>query len=145
MEEEHSNQSSRSSSDEAVDMRHSQASSLQENEALKPFDINSLVGQKLEDRYQIMDIVGQGGMAVVYRGRRLADGAAVAIKTLKFAEAALMKRFMREVQIHSHLKHPNIVNPIEFFTTAEGQTFFRHGALARPVCGGSVLHSGTLQ
>ena len=124
MEEEHSNQSSRSSSDEAVDMRHSQASSLQENEALKPFDINSLVGQKLEDRYQIMDIVGQGGMAVVYRGRRLADGAAVAIKTLKFAEAALMKRFMREVQIHSQLKHPNIVNPIEFFTTADGQTFF---------------------
>ena len=105
-------------------MRHSQASSLQENEALKPFDINSLVGQKLEDRYQIMDIVGQGGMAVVYRGRRLADGAAVAIKTLKFAEAALMKRFMREVQIHSQLKHPNIVNPIEFFTTADGQTFF---------------------
>ena len=64
-------------------MRHSQASSLQENEALKPFDINSLVGQKLEDRYQIMDIVGQGGMAVVYRGRRLADGAAVAIGGIK--------------------------------------------------------------
>lgn len=98
--------------------------SIEENEALKPFDINALVGKKLEDRYQIMDIVGQGGMAVVYRGRRLADGAAVAIKTLKFAEAALMKRFMREVQIHSQLKHPNIVDPIEFFTTKDGQTFF---------------------
>ncbi|MBI1269576.1 protein kinase [bacterium] len=98
--------------------------SIEENEALQPFDINALVGKKLEDRYQIMDIVGQGGMAVVYRGRRLVDGAAVAIKTLKFAEAALMKRFMREVQIHIQLKHPNIVEPIEFFTTGEGRTFF---------------------
>lgn len=124
MEEDEKILPSQSSRDEKLDMRHSQATSLQDNEALKPFDINSLVGKKLEDRYQIMDIVGQGGMAVVYRGRRLADGASVAIKTLKFAEAALMKRFMREVQIHSQLRHSNIVNPIEFFTTSDGQTFF---------------------
>lgn len=66
--------------------------------------------------YQMIRVIGQGGMGSVMLGRAEADGRAVAIKTL-LPEVAVseqsLKRFMREIEVASSLIHPNIVTYIE--------------------------------
>lgn len=66
--------------------------------------------------YQMIRVIGQGGMGSVMLGRAEKDGRAVAIKTLlpevAVSEQAL-KRFMREIEVASSLQHPNIVRYID--------------------------------
>lgn len=69
--------------------------------------------------YQMIRIIGQGGMGSVMLGRSEKDGRAVAIKTL-LPEVAVseqsLKRFLREIEVASSLQHPNIVSYIEHGT-----------------------------
>lgn len=88
------------------------------------FDSNSLIGKVLFDEYLIKDVIGHGGMAVVYQALSKSTGETVAIKTLKYADATLMQRFIREIEIHKNLSHPNIVKAIDFKTTSDGRAFF---------------------
>jgi eukaryotic-like serine/threonine-protein kinase len=63
--------------------------------------------------YQVVRELGQGGMGVVYQAVRTADGALVALKTIKPAVDPTpleMDRFLREARILSQLDHPNIVS-----------------------------------
>jgi eukaryotic-like serine/threonine-protein kinase len=63
-------------------------------------------------RYDILDIVGRGGMGVVYKAIDSSIGRLVAIKmmTVGFADDPdLLKRFYREAQSAGKLQHPNIV------------------------------------
>jgi hypothetical protein len=66
--------------------------------------------------YQMIRILGQGGMGSVMLARSVKDGRAVAIKTL-LPEVAVsdqsLKRFMREIEVASSLQHPNVVSYIE--------------------------------
>ncbi|MFN0279591.1 MAG: protein kinase domain-containing protein [Pyrinomonadaceae bacterium] len=66
--------------------------------------------------YQTIRVIGQGGMGSVALARSERDGQPVAIKTLlpevAVSEQAL-KRFLREIEVASSLKHPNIVRYIE--------------------------------
>ena len=66
--------------------------------------------------YQMIRVIGQGGMGSVMLARSEKDGRAVAIKTL-LPEVAVseqsLKRFMREIEVASSLEHPNIVGYIE--------------------------------
>jgi eukaryotic-like serine/threonine-protein kinase len=66
--------------------------------------------------YQMIRVLGQGGMGSVMLARSVNDGRAVAIKTL-LPEVAVseqsLKRFMREIEVASSLQHPNIVSYIE--------------------------------
>lgn len=69
--------------------------------------------------YQMIRILGQGGMGSVMLARSLKDGRAVAIKTL-LPEVAVseqsLKRFMREIEVAASLQHPHIVSYIEHGT-----------------------------
>ena len=69
--------------------------------------------------YQMIRVIGQGGMGSVMLGRSETDGRAVAIKTL-LPEVAVseqsLKRFSREIEVASALQHPNIVRYIEHGT-----------------------------
>jgi serine/threonine-protein kinase len=69
--------------------------------------------------YQMMRVLGQGGMGSVMLARSVKDGRAVAIKTL-LPEVAVseqsLKRFLREIEVASSLQHPNIVSYIEHGT-----------------------------
>lgn len=69
--------------------------------------------------YQMIRVLGQGGMGSVMLARRASDGRAVAIKTL-LPEVAVsdqsLKRFMREIEVASALQHPNVVSYIEHGT-----------------------------
>src|SRR3982751_4646016 len=69
--------------------------------------------------YQMIRVLGQGGMGSVMLARTAKDGRAVAIKTL-LPEVAVseqsLKRFIREIEVSSSLQHPNIVSYIEHGT-----------------------------
>ncbi len=66
--------------------------------------------------YQMIRVIGQGGMGSVMLACSEKDGRAVAIKTL-LPEVAVseqsIKRFMREIEVASSLQHPNIVSYID--------------------------------
>lgn len=70
-----------------------------------------LIGHRL-GRYEIQQVVGQGGMAQVYRALDTALQRSVALKVLDQQLAAnpeFIKRFEREAQLAANLQHPNIV------------------------------------
>ncbi|MDR5683029.1 MAG: protein kinase [Armatimonadota bacterium] len=71
-----------------------------------------LRGQIVAKAYEILDTVGQGGMATVFRARRLADDAVVALKVLRDQYAhdrEFVERFQREARAVAQLVHPNVV------------------------------------
>ncbi|HEX8733864.1 MAG TPA: FHA domain-containing serine/threonine-protein kinase [Pyrinomonadaceae bacterium] len=69
--------------------------------------------------YEMIRILGQGGMGSVMLARKANDGRAVAIKTL-LPEVAVseqsLKRFMREIEVAASLQHPHIVSYLEHGT-----------------------------
>ena len=72
-----------------------------------------LVGKTLGNRYEILEKIGVGGMATVYKARFKLLNRNVAIKVLKdeFAnDAEFIKRFQIEAQAAASLSHPNIVS-----------------------------------
>ncbi len=61
---------------------------------------------------EVVDILGQGGMGIVYRARHVALGRDVALKVLSpklAADAGFAERFGREAMALASLNHPNIV------------------------------------
>ena len=70
------------------------------------------IGKLLDDRYEILERVGTGGMAVVYKGRDHRLNRLVAIKILKedlAQDADIVRRFHDESQAVAMLSHPNIM------------------------------------
>jgi serine/threonine protein kinase len=70
------------------------------------------LGQLFGGRYRVLERVGAGGMATVYRARdeRLARDVAVKVMRERLArDPQLVRRFRREAQICGRLAHPNIV------------------------------------
>jgi eukaryotic-like serine/threonine-protein kinase len=68
-------------------------------------------------KYEIVGVLGQGGMGVVYRGRDSRIGRDVAIKTLTegfSGESEMLKRFYQEAGHTGNLRHPNIVTVYDF-------------------------------
>lgn len=71
-----------------------------------------LVGTVLEDRYEILERIGSGGMATVYKAKCRVLNRFVAIKVLKDSlkyDAEVVKRFNAESRAAARLSHPNIV------------------------------------
>ena len=67
--------------------------------------------------YEILDEIGHGGMAVVYRAAQPSIGREVAIKILPayfLQDRTLAERFAREVQIIASLQHPHILPVYDF-------------------------------
>lgn len=69
-------------------------------------------GRTLGDRYELISVIGRGGMAEVWEGRDVRLGRRVAIKILRpdlARDPAFQARFRREGQSAASLNHPNIV------------------------------------
>ncbi|MBR2876696.1 MAG: Stk1 family PASTA domain-containing Ser/Thr kinase [Clostridia bacterium] len=74
--------------------------------------MENYVGKRLDGRYEIQEIIGVGGMAVVYKAYDSIDDRIVAIKVLKdefLAKEEFRRRFKNESKAIAILSHPNIV------------------------------------
>jgi serine/threonine protein kinase len=76
------------------------------------------LGGEISEKYEILDLIGFGGFADVYRTRRKEDGRIVAIKVPRLAQFETVEptAFLDEAQLWSRLSHPNIVEVIEYGT-----------------------------
>jgi eukaryotic-like serine/threonine-protein kinase len=89
--------------------------------------MESHIGKDI-DRYQIIELIGEGGMATVYKAhdpRLERDVAVKVIRTDQFPPAALgqiLKRFEREAKSLARLSHPNIVK-VHDFGEVEGSPY----------------------
>ena len=70
-----------------------------------------------EDRYQLGEPIGRGGMATIYRARDMQTGRLVAIKVLRDEYSdnpKLVVRFQRGAEAQSALHHPNVVQVYDY-------------------------------
>jgi serine/threonine-protein kinase len=88
---------------------------------------SNIIGQILDERYQVESQIGIGGMGTVYRAKRLLIGDDVAVKILHDsfnADRMASERFQREAQTAARLKHPNAVTVYDFGTMKDGAKYF---------------------
>ena len=74
--------------------------------------MDQYIGRLLDDRYEILEMIGSGGMAVVYKARCHRLNRLVAIKILKdefSGDEEFRRRFRAEGEAVAMLSHPNIV------------------------------------
>lgn len=73
----------------------------------------NLIGRMLANRYEILEKIGNGGMATVYKAKCHVLNRFVAVKVLKeefITDIEFIKRFKSEAQTAASLTHPNIVS-----------------------------------
>ena len=74
--------------------------------------MDQYIGKFLDNRYELLEVIGTGGMAVVYKARCHRLNRLVAVKVLKAdlaQDAEFRRRFHDESQAVAMLSHPNIV------------------------------------
>ena len=83
-------------------------------------------GVVIRDKYEILEKIGIGGMATVYKARHITFNEIKAIKVVSsklMDDENFLKRFKTEAIITRKLRHPNAVQLEDFDTTADGRPF----------------------
>ncbi len=86
----------------------------------------ALIGLRIAERYELMDVLGQGALGRVFRARRLSDNLHVALKLLHDRhanDAQILRRFQREIEAAGSIDHPCVVRVIDSGVDAQGRPF----------------------
>ncbi len=104
-----------------------------ENEESKTAEVaveglDPLVGQTIDGRFRVVDVIGKGAMGKVYRAVQLPLNRAVALKVLDSRYGAgkdesFKQRFLVEAALTSKLNHPNTVRVVDYGSTKDGLFF----------------------
>lgn len=106
---------------------------------------SSPLAPRLLADYELLEVLGKGGMGIVYRARQKSLGRLVAVKLMRGAEEAsarVLARFHLEAQGAAKLSHPNIIAIYES-GDADGQPWFsmeliEGGSLAEAIRGATL-------
>ena len=89
----------------------------------RPQGKDELLGQIIGGRYEIVRLIGRGGMGAIYEVRNTRLGRSFAMKTL-IGDAAndpdVLSRFRREADVIARIKHPNIVEVVDWEALDDG-------------------------
>lgn len=90
--------------------------------------LDPLIGQTIDGRFRIVEVIGKGAMGKVYRAVQLPLNRAVAIKLLDSRYGAgkdesFKQRFLVEAALTSKLNHPNTVRVLDYGSTRDGLFF----------------------
>lgn len=85
-------------------------------------------GQYIGGHYEVLELVGKGGMSLVYKVRHVLINDLRAIKILLSqqnmeADSKGLQRFQQEARLSMRLEHPNIVRTMEFCSPSDGPPF----------------------
>ena len=83
------------------------------------------IGKRIRGRYEITDIIGEGGMGVVYEAWDTQVERKVAIKLVRSdtTDRKFLSRFRRELEITSKLRHPSTIRVFEHGETKDGRPY----------------------
>jgi serine/threonine-protein kinase len=83
------------------------------------------IGKRIRGRYEITDVIGEGGMGVVYEAWDLQVERKVAIKLVRSdtTDRKFLSRFRRELEITSKLRHPSTIRVFEHGETKDGRPY----------------------
>lgn len=106
-----------------------------------------MVGRLIAGRYEVIGLIGQGGMGAVYKAKQPAVQRVIALKVLlqEFAEnETIVKRFHQEALAASRLTHPNTIKVFDFGQTDDGvlymaMEFLRGESLAQALSRGGAM------
>ncbi|MDX2107426.1 MAG: serine/threonine-protein kinase [Candidatus Melainabacteria bacterium] len=102
------------------------ASCPHDNTILVPVAQDPLLGTKLDGKYEILSVLGTGGMGVVYKGKQELMDRIVAIKMLlahHLNDTHSVKRFLHEGKATCKLKHPHIITVYDYGVSPQGQPY----------------------
>jgi serine/threonine protein kinase len=80
------------------------------------------IGHTVDRRYEVQEVLGQGGMGCVYKVRHAHLDRPYALKELLNADRAAEDQFRQEAQILAGLAHPNLPRVSDYFS-AKGQNY----------------------
>lgn len=86
-------------------------------------NLDVLVGQQLDGKYQLEGLIGRGGMGAVFRARHIGTERQVALKVISpelTSHPEAIGRFEREARAAGRLQHPNVVNVTDFGVASTG-------------------------
>ena len=97
-----------------------------DNDQLAPLAKDALVGTVFADKYEILSVLGAGGMSVIYKARHKYMERICAVKLLHpflLSDASMFQRFQYEAKAASNLSHPNVVAMHDFGITNDGKAY----------------------
>jgi serine/threonine protein kinase len=86
-------------------------------------DLQSYVGQVLDEKYRLERLLGRGGMGAVYLATHMGTDRYVALKLIApqfMRNQEFVERFKREARAAGRLRHPNVVDVTDFGFSGEG-------------------------
>jgi serine/threonine protein kinase len=119
----------------------------EDGQTLKSIQDDPMIGQTFAERYQIVSVLGLGGMSVVYKAKHKLMDRMVAIKLMHAGlvkEPMALQRFQQESKAAASISHQNVVTVYDFGLTADGQAFFVMDCLEGPTLGDVIEKNGHL-
>jgi serine/threonine protein kinase len=84
------------------------------------------IGKRIDGRYLVRSVLGEGGMGLVFEAEHLKIGRPVAVKVLHARQVrnkSSMRRFYREAKAAAAIGHPNICEVYDFGTLVDGRPY----------------------
>ncbi len=97
-----------------------------DNSILLPITRDPLIGKLIDEKFEVLDLIGAGGSSMVYRAHQVELDRPVAFKLLRtdlVSSAEKIQRFGTEARLASRLVHRNICRIYDFGITSNGQPY----------------------
>lgn len=107
-----------------------------------------LIGTTFAGKYEILSVLGKGGMSTVYKARHSLMNRHVAVKLMKehlIEDPVAVGRFKREAEAVSALSHPNVVTVYDFGLTDRDEPFLVMDCLDGRTLDQVILNEGHLR
>jgi serine/threonine-protein kinase len=88
---------------------------------------DALLGSLIDGRYEVLSVIGEGGMGTVYEVRHRALGKRFALKALRkdlALDSEIAARFIQEARTAAAVSHPGLVEITDFGRLESGQVYF---------------------